>query len=256
MKFQRVACIDSGIYQMGITPPVLAVYFYLSARCASRFHVSEAEIVRAVRLNVHRVRECIAALVEIRLVHRWTFPRPKCTEYLVTLSTEKGWGIGLGRAHSIGLRRAPLTGSGKPHNGAQVSPPPITNDSSGKITGDSQLLSLFKAHFGKWTFNRKPIGTHFHFTRPMLSKAVECMRSLNGRPGFSTQTAFDEFLTGCGEYLSLPRDVLNPGGRDQRALSPVQWLNQWDEQTRLAGIFLDEKREKITRMAPNAPLST
>jgi hypothetical protein len=127
---------------------------------------------------------------------------------------------------------------------------PTTWGQTPLLTGnlDDILLSLFHAHIAKWMFNRKAIGRAFVFTRGMQTKAIECMRWIHKNlPGFSSPEAFNTFLAGCGEYLSLDRDVLSPG-KDQRAPSPGKWLADWPEQIRLAGIYMDEKAQKITRM--------
>ncbi len=107
----------------------------------------------------------------------------------------------------------------------------------------------FKTRFRAWSFNRKPSGKFFIFTRQMTVKAIECYNWLCNSREFNNYDELWEFMDNCREYLSINRDVLS--AKDLRALTPVSWLNQWQEQIRLAKIYCDEKREKITRMAPD-----
>lgn len=247
MRFRRAVQVDVGFYTLGLPSAAERVYFYLSSRCATRFHVSEVDISRTLRMDIRVARAAINLLVDINLVLRWQFPRPKCTEYLVTLTTHKNWGIGGNRTYSIGGNRTPLRGASVPINRGHPSLPPKTKDNNNRLGkgNDTELFAIFQRHFVRWPFNRKPIGKQFHFTRPMMGQAIECMRHLNS--SHATVEQFDTFLSSCGEYLSLPRDVLG-SGKDQRAVSPVAWLNHWHEQVRLAGIYDDEKREKVTRI--------
>lgn len=247
MRFKRVATIDAEFYRLGIPAIPERVYFYLSARCHTRFHVSEIEIVSALRINIRRVRAAINMLVDMRMLKRWQFPRPKCTEYVITLSTEKGWGMGAKRAYSMGAKRAPLRGPNDPHYGGQTAPPPRTNDNNSTVDGDSALLAIFTASFSGWTFNKRPAGKMFYLTRPMLAKAMEMMRHLNGLPGFSRTFEFVAFLEICREYLAFPHDPLSPQ-RDQRALSPAKWLGDWQNQIRMADLYREEKEMKIAHM--------
>jgi hypothetical protein len=243
MRFTRAATIDAEFYTLGLPAATERVYFYLSARCNTRFHVSESEIVSTLRIDVKRVRAAIRMLVDMNLIKRWTFPRPKCSEYLVTLTSEKGWGIGCKRSYSIGCKRSPLRGANAPIDGVQMHPSPETNDS---LSGDTLLISCFTAHFFRWQFNRKPIGRHFVFTAPMRLKATELMRWLTGQPGMAGKDNVDGLLKSCGEYLKLDRDVVNHP-KDLRALSPVRWLNDWPEQLRLGTIYHDDRTSNIVR---------
>tara|TARA_R110000868_G_C10824747_1_gene758889 strand:+ start:353 stop:1105 length:753 start_codon:yes stop_codon:yes gene_type:complete len=245
--WRRPVSIDAEFYKLGLPDAAERVYCYLCARCGTRWHVAEEEIVSTLRIEVKRVRAAIEMLVDAHMVKRWKFPRPKCTEYVVTPSTEKLWGIGGRRSYSIGSRRSLSWGAGAPVAGEQALPPPITINPFPDPDPDTSLIAVFKKHFTKWTFNRKAIGSKFHFNRKMESQAMECMRWLNGQPGMCTTEAFDSFLSDAGEYLSLPRDVVN-APKDFRALAPGRWLSDWAEQVRLAGIYHDEKRKNVVRI--------
>lgn len=186
-------------------------------------------------VKTHRLKRAIDRLIERQMLTK-TERRGYPSVFQITTMRIKGWG-------QTALGVAPNGPTPPVPNG----PTPQCQTALLTTSLDDTLLSIFHVHFAKWTFNRKPIGKHFVFTRPMQSNALECMRWLHKNAGFSTPQLFDQFLSECGEYLSLDRDVLSPH-KDQRALSPGKWLSDWPEQIRLAGIYRDEKAQKITRI--------
>lgn len=248
MRFQRAAVIDGDFYLIGLPAAAERVYFYLSSRCQTRFHVPEDEIAKVLKIELKRVRASLNMLVDLNMLKRWKFQRPKCTEYLITLTTEKQWGKGCRRTYSIGCRRTLSWGAGAPNEGVQAHLPTTTTSIK---DSDSALFALFRAHFAKWQFNGRSLGRTFHFTGKMMFKAIECMRYLNGLPGFSTDEAFNSFLDSCRDYLTCSKDPLS-SHRDMRALSPAKWLNDWPEQIRLAGQYHDEILQKVTHFPTGA----
>lgn len=245
------ALIFDAFWLVPLTQHERLCYLYLSSFCANRpWEISLTVVARVLRMDVKRVKRSIDALIARKMIHKT--PRAGYAAlYRITHMTAPGWG----QTHlPLGANAPTPLGANAPTPPVQTHPLTTDLNTDAKAshraqTGDEALLSMFRKHFTRWQFNRKPIGRHFVFTRPMVSKAIECMRHLNQT--ISTAERFDEFLSGVGEYLALPRDVLSTG-RDQRALSPVAWLREWPEQIRLAGIYLDERERKVTRITSAA----
>lgn len=232
-----ILCHDS-LWELDLDKIEIISYLYLSTFCHSPFPISIIKMAATTGIKTHRIKLAIDRLVARHMVTR--IKRfGAANAYKITTIRIKGWG----------QTELPLV----PNGTTPLAPNGTTTQGQTELLTtslDDTFLSLFHTHIAKWTFNRKPIGRAFVFTRGMQTKSVECMRWMHRNlEGFSTPEAFNAFLTGCGEYLSLDRDVLSPG-RDQRALSPGKWLSDWPEQIRLAGIYLDEKARKITRMEP------
>lgn len=216
-------------------------YFYLCAFCKKGYPISILIMAKTMRVCHKALRAAIERLISRQMVKR-TQNKGRAYTYTITTRHITGWGQ---LPQGMGAVTPDPLGAVTPDPWGQL--PPLTKNL------DSEFLSLFHAHLSKWTFNRKPIG-NFAFTRGMQTKALECMRWMHKSiDGMSSPEAFHRYLDACGEYLSLPRDVLSTNHVDQRALSPGKWLNDWPEQIRLAGIYSDEKAHKVTRIEEGLP---
>lgn len=224
-----------------LTQGQVVAYAYINSFCHKPFAISMTIMAKKLSMDSKRLKRHVDSLEDRNLIKRGPFTKGHPRTFMVIPRRSKTWGQ---TPPPIGSNAPTHLGSNAPTGWGQT--PRLTDALM------DTFLSLFHTHFAKWTFNRMPIGRHFIFTRGMQTKAIECMRSLHNKMGWSSKEQFDTFLNGCGEYLSHDRDVLSPS-RDQRALSPGKWLNDWPEQTRLAGIYLDDKDRKITRMDIEQP---
>lgn len=242
--WHRAALIHDSLWLVPLSKIERIAYFYLSTYCQKPWRISIVIMGKSLGIKTHRLKLAVDTLIERRMLTKIFVKSGTAFAYQVTLRTAQGWGQTALPIAPNGT--TPLAPNGTTTSG-QTALLTTALTVKGFTSADSALLSLFTDHFSKWTFNRRPMGRNFHFTRPMIAKALECMRHYRGQPGYSTTVAFTSFLDSCRDYLALPRDVLSES-RDQRALSPSKWLNDWQEQTRLAGIYHDEKAQKVTRM--------
>lgn len=221
-------------------------YVYLSTYCHKPWPISLTIMAKIIGVNVHRLKLAIDKLIARHMIEKLPSAKGAANRFLVIRRTHQSWG-------HLAL---PLVPNGTtplvPNGTTTPSQTALLPTSLKKLRGsDSALLAIFQQSFSKWRFNRQPIGRHFHFTRRMQTQALECMRFLH-HSGISTTEGFESFLNSCRDYLTHPRDVLSPE-KDQRALSPAKWLNDWPEQVRRAGIYHDEKQHKVTRIEESHP---
>lgn len=231
--------VHEDVWDLDLSHSEFIAYAYLTTYCKRGYAISLTIMARRIRMDSKRLRLALNVLIDRRMIAQSQFVKGHPRTFMVITRRSKGWGQ---TPPSLGSNAPTPLGSNAPTPWGQT--PLLTSNL------DSTFLSLFHTHFEKWTFNRKPIGSHFVFTRRMQTQALECMRWLHkNMAGFSTPDSFNSFLSSCQEYLALPRDVLC-STTDQRALSPAKWLNNWDEQIRLAGIYRDEQRKNVVRMPP------
>ena len=215
MRFLRAAVIDDGFWLIPLTKIERLVYFYLSSKCQSRWGVSEAEIARVLQCDLKRIRAALVTLEDILLIRRWRFPRPKCHEYQVTITSDNMWGIGGKRTSIIRGKRTYLTGADAPIDGVQTLPPPTTTSPKFDHGSDTILLALCERHMRQFHFSRRPIGDRGVITNKHRSQMLEMMRTLVGH-GFHTDSQFVELLEGGIEYMKNDKDWLSTDGRDHR----------------------------------------
>lgn len=236
--------VHSDLLDLDLSHSEIIAYVYLSCYCKHGFAISLTIMAKRIHMDTKRLRLAINVLIARNMITQSAFVKGHPRTFMVITRRSKGWGQ---TPLPLGSNAPTPLGSNAPTPWGQT--PLLTGNL------DSIFLSLFHTSFQKWTFNRKSIGRYFVFTRAMQSRAIECMRWLHKNiAGLSTPDAFTSFLDSCGEYLSLDRDVLSPT-KDQRALSPAKWLNDWSEQIRLAGIYRDEQQQNVVRMPPAAPNS-
>lgn len=234
--WHKCMLVHKDFWELGLDKIDVVTYTYLSSFCHKPFPISITLMAARVGIKVHRIKLSIDRLIARNMVTRTARKGTSCVYKITTMRINR-WG-------QMALPLAPNGTTPLAPNGT------TTSCQTALLTTslDDTMLSLFDSHFRKWTFNRKPIGRYFVFTRAMQTKAIECMRWLHkNMENMGTEQDFIRFLTAAGEYLSFERDVLSPS-RDQRALSPGKWLDKWDEQIRLIGTYLDERERKVTRM--------
>ena len=246
MRFIRPATIDSGFWSVPLNKIERLVYFYIASKCQLRWGVPEQEMAMVLGVNVKRIRRAIETLVGARMIDRWKLPRPKCTEYLVLLSTEKGWGIGVKRTHSIGSKRSLLMGPNGPLNGVQTVPPLRTIDNENSCAldrrpGDSALLAIGVKWIRQWKFARRPLGPRHTITGKQTALIVEMMRGVRDL-GFDTDDRIETFMRAAGEYLSLDHDRLSDDRRDYRAKTLGVYLANWPDQIHRAYSWMEDAR--------------
>lgn len=244
MRFQRAAQIDSEFYLLPLTNIERSVYFYLSSRCSTRWGVSEATMVAILRTDIKRIRAALEILEDMHLVKRWRFPRPKCHEYLITLTTESKWGIGSKRTLLIGSKRTPLMGANAPYNGVQTHLPPTTLDFKANSGYDADILAIGMREIRKWPFGRRIVGDRGIITAKHQSTILQLMRSMIGQ-GNHTEAELVGNLEAVREYLSTPKDTLSDDGRDYREKTLGRWLTHWTDQLHRAQSYLDMKRKNV-----------
>ena len=240
--WHRAALIHDSFWLIPMSKIERLAYFYFSTYCQRPWPVSLVLMCRNLACDNKRLKRAVDSLIARKMVARTRTKTGKACLYNVTLMTLQGWGQ---TPLPLGSNAPTYLGSNDPSTKGQMTPLTTALSKKAMRLGDSELLSVFVPHLRTWTFNRRPIGRKFLFTRAMNAQALELLRHL--APTHSTTAELTAFLDGCRDYLALPRDVLTEG-RDQRALSPVRWLMEWPEQIRLAGIFVDERAQKITRI--------
>lgn len=212
-------------------------YTYLNTYCHKGFPISLTIMARRIHMDTKRLRRAIDTLIERNMISQGDYEKGRPRRFMVITRRSKSWG----------QTPLPLGSDDPAYLGSNA---PTSEGQTPLLTGnlDHIFLSLFQAQFSAWQFNKKKIGKFFVFTRAMQTRALECMRYLHKNcVGFSSPDAFNAFLTKCGEYLAHDRDVLSPA-KDQRALSPGKWLQDWPEQIRLAGIYIEEQERNVVRM--------
>lgn len=234
-NWHKCILCHEDLWALDLSQQEIIAYTYLSSFCHKGYPISLRIMARAVHMDNKRLKRAIDSLIARNMVEK-SKPRVgyPCV-YKISAMSRKGWGQ---TPLPIGSNAPTPLGSNTPRGEGQT--PLLTTYL------DSDFLALFQPHFMSWTFNRKPMGRFFVFTRKMQSKCLEMMRHMF-RSGMSNEAKFHEFLNTCGEYMALDRDPLSPN-LDMRALSPSKWLDDWPEQVRRVGIYIDEKARKITRM--------
>lgn len=210
-------------------------------------------MVAVLHSNLKRIRRALNALDDMHMIERWKQPRPKCTEYQVTLTTHPKWGIGAKRAPLIGAKRAPLRGPNEPHNGDQTSPPPTTTSFTTDSSYDTALLAMILKSVRTWHFARRPMGIrgviHARHQRTLL----EIIKTLIGQ-GNSSEKALQGNLDAIRDYLATPKDTLSDDGRDYRGKTLGQWLTHWPDQLHRAQSFLELRERNIVKMQPEVSI--
>lgn len=235
------AIIHADFWALDLSGLEQRAYLYLCSFCMKGYVISHVIMAKVLHVDRKALGKALLSLESRSMIATKRHKNNSIT-YKITTMRGKTWGQ---IPPSMGSNTPNPLVANTPNPWAQL--PPITTNL------DSEFLSLFHAHFPKWTFNRKPIGKYFVFTRNMQTKALELMRWLHkNRDGFSSPQGFHDFLTKCGEYLAHDRDVLSPA-RDQRALSPAKWLNDWAAQVTLVGVYIEEQEKNIVRMPISAP---
>lgn len=220
-----------------LTHPQLLAYTYVNSFCHKAYAISLLLMAKKLHMDTKRLKRAIDELIERNMIERGPYVKGKARTIMVISRRSKTWG----------QTPLPLGSNAPTYLGSNA---PDTQGQTPLLTGnlDQTFISLFQAHFTKWTFNKRPIGRYLVFTHAMQNKALECMRWLHkNKEGFSTADGFNNFLTKCGEYLAHDRDVLSPT-KDQRALSPAKWLNDWAAQVTLVGVYIEEQERNVVRM--------
>ncbi len=243
-NWHRCALIHDSFWLIPLPKIARLAYFYFSTYCQNReWPISLTIMAKTLHVDTKRLKREVDTLIAFKLIKKTVHKKGRACAYQCTLRTAQGWGQ---TPLAVGSNAPTHLGSNAPSTKGQT--PLLTTplDIKSHPDSDTSLLSLFIAHFRKWTFNRKPIG-RFIMSRKMQSQALEMLRYLNGQPGFSTTEFFTEFFDHAREYLALPRDVLSPN-RDLRALSPRRWLDDWQEQVSFATTYQNEKRRNVIRL--------
>ncbi len=249
MRFLRCAIIDDGFWMLPLTPLEQRLYLYISSRCQTRWGISEGTLVMVLHANLKRVRRGLNTLADMHMIERWKMPRPKCTEYQVTLTTHAKWGMGSKRAPLMGSKRAHSTGPNEPHDGGQTDLPPTTTSYSTDSSYDTALLAMIIKSVRTWHFARRPMGDtgiiHSRHQRTLL----EIIKTIIGQ-GNSSESQLMANLDAIRDYLSQSKDVMSDDGRDYRGKTLGQWLAHWPDQLHRAQSYLELQRQNVVRM-PN-----
>lgn len=250
MRFLRAAQIDAEFYLLPLTMIEREVYFYLSSRCQTRWGVSEATMVSVVRSDIKRIRAALEVLEDMHLIKRWRFPRPKCHEYLITLTTSEKWGIGSKRTLLIGSKRTPSIGANAPYNGVQTHLSPITIEFQTDSSFDTALLELALPLVRKWHFAHKAIGDRGVIGHKHQRTILQIMKALVGQ-GLHLEAELVDTLLSIRDYLATPKDTLSDDGRDYREKTLGRWLTHWTDQLHRAQSFMEMRKRNIVQFEGN-----
>lgn len=212
-------------------------------------------MVAVLRSNIKRIRHALNTLDEMHMIERWKQPRPKCTEYQVTLTTHPKWGMGSKRALSMGSKQPPLRGPTDPHDGVQTSPPPTTTSYSTDSSYDAALLAMVLKSARTWHFARRPMGSTGMIHAKHQKTLLEIIKTIIGQ-GNSSEKSLLANLDAIRDYLAETKDVLSDDGRDYRGKTLGQWVAHWPDQLHRAQSYLELQRQNVVRMpqiTPEAP---
>lgn len=211
-------------------------------------------MVAVLRIDVKRIRASLETLEDMHMIKRWRFPRPKCHEYQVTLSTEDKWGIGSKRTHSIGSKRTPLMGANAPNDGVQTPLSPIDHSVLFHSSRDNstELLAIGMREIRLWHFGRRPLGERAIIPVRQQKIILELMCSLVGQ-GNCTEPELIEELQAVRDYLRESKDQISDDGRDYRAKTLGSWLAHWTDQLHRAQTYLELRKKNVVNISEGHP---